>query len=117
MGCVLYLFDLLLQSHVRTPSKGNCETFWNMPLPCSGEVWTSTISTPHRTTRTQGHRLTLGDLLLLRRNPRLDGLAKLRRPTLITEIAEWCETADDLSTLLWMALSVEGEGQAPEPLK
>jgi hypothetical protein len=30
------------------------------------------------------------------------------------EIAEWCEKVDDLSMLLWIAVTVEGAGQAPE---
>ena len=35
-------------------------------------------------------------------------------PDYAEELAEWCERADDLSMLLWMALTVEGEGQPPE---
>lgn len=28
------------------------------------------------------------------------------------ELAGWCEHVDEFSTLLWMALTVEGEGQS-----
>lgn len=34
------------------------------------------------------------------------------RPGFAEELAEWCEKVDDLSMLLWMAITVEGEGQS-----
>jgi len=122
IGSALYLFDLLLQSNAPTPSKGNCDTFWNMPLPCARQIWSSTSETEWRhyhqaeleyKTPTQQSGLTLGDLLLLRQTPRLDEMTKAGRPEMVVELAQWCEKADDLSMLLWMALTVHGEGQAP----
>ena len=51
--------------------------------------------------------LTLRHLLLLRQ-------AKIAGTSVdfADEVAKWCEDVDDLSTLLWLALTVEGDGQS-----
>lgn len=60
--------------------------------------------------------ITLGKLLILRQSKRLDEVvAKSGGSAIAEELAEWCERADDLSMLLWMALTVEGEGQSKLP--
>ena len=115
MACILYLIDLLLLSDVETPSRGNCETFWDMPLPCHRELWHATTDKEWRELYelTRKNSLTLGRLLLLRQSKRLDEVvAKAGGSAVAEELAEWCERADDLSMLLWMALSIEGEGQS-----
>jgi hypothetical protein len=116
IGCLLYLFDLLLQIETRTPSKGNCREFLHMLLPCVRELW-EPISDRDWKKRYQEYidnnkrkarrGLTLGHLLLLRQYS-----SKFEEPAFAEELAEWCERADDLSMLLWMALTVEGEGQS-----
>jgi hypothetical protein len=120
LACILYLIDLLLQSDAKTPSKGNCDTFWNMPLPCyrelwqasSDEEWNMEYDNLRKSKRRKG--ITLGELLQLRQNSRLDEVVRTCGGCDIAEeLSEWCEKADDLSMLLWMALTVEGEGQAP----
>lgn len=52
-------------------------------------------------------RLTLRHLLLFRQ-------AKLSGDNVpfADQLAAWCETVDDLSTLLWLALTIEGDGQS-----
>lgn len=116
LGCTLYLFDLLTQSTARTPSKGNCDTFWYMPLPCPRALWEpatdadwSILYRQHLDIQKQHfkQKLTLRHLLHFRQ-------AKLTgRPVdFADELADWCENVDDLSTLLWLALTVEGDGQS-----
>lgn len=116
---MLYLIDLLLQSDLKTPSRGNCETFWNMPIPCFRRLWEATsedtwrleYDTMFRSSKMKG--LNLGDLLSLRQSKRLDEVvASMGRSAVAEELAQWCEQADDLSMLLWIALTVEGEGQS-----
>jgi hypothetical protein len=41
-------------------------------------------------------------------------LTKCGTSDLADELAEWVESADDFSMVLWMAFTVEGAGQAPE---
>jgi hypothetical protein len=41
-----------------------------------------------------------------------ENIAKSGNPDVEEELSEWCERAHDLSMLLWMALTVEGEGQS-----
>lgn len=116
IGCTFYLFDLLLQSTARTPSKGNCLTFWTMPLPCTRALWAPMADADWNIIYRQqlespkpGGRegLTLRHLLLLRQ-------AKIAGETVsfADELSNWCEHVDDLSTLLWLALTVEGDGQS-----
>jgi hypothetical protein len=122
VGSVLYLFDLLLQVNAATPSKGNCDTFWDMPLPCARELWepVSDKEWLHRYTEDIEMRqarsssgLTLGHLMSLRQYQVYAApMTNCSRPDLGEELVEWCEHADDLSMLVWMALSVGGAGQA-----
>lgn len=113
---MLYLFDLLIQSTARTPSKGNCPTFWLMPLPCQQALWRpltdadwSILHQRDLNSHEQKgwRRLSLRHLLLQRH-------ATITGDTVefADELAHWCETADDLATLLWLALTVEGDGQS-----
>jgi hypothetical protein len=122
VGSVLYLFDLLLQVDARTPSKGNCDTFWDMPLPCARQLWEPVSDTEwlkryaednEKKQRRPGSGLTLGHLMSLRQYQVYAApLMHCSRPDLAEALVEWCEHADDLSMLVWMALSVGGEGQA-----
>lgn len=93
-----------------------------MPLPCSREMW-QPISDKHWTKRYQedtearkqkGQQgLTLGMLLLIRQSAACgEDITISAREGLAEELAEWCERADDLSMLLWMGLTVEGDGQS-----
>jgi hypothetical protein len=116
VGCALYLFDLLIQSTAGTPSKGNCDTFWFMPLPCQSVLWEPMSDAGwtrlyHQGLDTAQQRkwagLTLRHLLLQRQ-------ANICGETVgfADELESWCEHVDDLSTLLWLALTVEGDGQS-----
>ncbi|KAH7400927.1 hypothetical protein DE146DRAFT_478613 [Phaeosphaeria sp. MPI-PUGE-AT-0046c] len=96
--CLIYFYDLLLQTKWQGPSSGECPDFFSMPLPCSRELWQKRMS------------LTFEHLFSARR-AYLRGV--IVASDLTNEIAEWCEKADDLSVLLWIAHTVEGEGQAP----
>jgi hypothetical protein len=118
LGCMLYLIDLLLQSDLQTPSRGNCETFWQLPVPCSRQLWETNSEDAWRhqydriTSSFTCKSLRLGDLLLLRQSRRLDEVvASVGQYAVAEELAIWCEHADDLSMLLWMALTIEGDGQ------
>lgn len=93
-----------------------------MPLPCSREMW-QPISDKDWTKRYQedtearkqkGQQgLTLGMLLLIRQSAACgEDITLSAREGLAEELAEWCERADDLSMLLWMGLTVEGDGQS-----
>ncbi|KAK5173254.1 uncharacterized protein LTR77_001935 [Saxophila tyrrhenica] len=120
IGCVLYLFDLLLHSNATTPSTGECETFFNMPLPCSRNLWIAASEAQWQAgyqsvqaRRCNQHQLILGELLTFRRSPPSEEPTKITAPGMEEALAEWCEHADDLSMLLWMAGAVDGDGQAP----
>lgn len=111
----MYIFDLLVQSTAGTPSRGNCDLFWYMPLPCSLDLWQSTTdsewSKHYQEEVTRGNKattqtLTLRHLLLLRQAKMLE-----QEIDFAEELGSWCSDADDLSTLLWLALTVEGDGQ------
>lgn len=55
----------------------------------------------------------MGNLFLLKRSlSRGDDIKGTGKDELAKELSEWVERVDDLSMLLWMALTVEGEGQA-----
>ena len=93
-----------------------------MPLPCVRELW-QPISDKEWKKRyrenvaakeKEGRKgLTLRDLFLLKQSSaRGEKIAKFGSSDREEELAEWCERADDLSMLLWMALTVEGEGQS-----
>lgn len=122
IGSLLYLFDLLLHIDIETPSRGDCDDFFDMPLPCVRELW-QPISDREWKKRYQEHvtvkdregrrGLTLRDLFLLKQSSaRGERIAKSEISEVEEELAEWCGKADDLSMLLWMGLSVEGEGQS-----
>ncbi|KAL7935829.1 hypothetical protein V8C35DRAFT_298345 [Trichoderma chlorosporum] len=121
-GCLLYLIDLLLHNNVRSPSKGECPEFINLPLPCTRDLW-QPISDKDWKKRynedigskstKQRRGLTMGNLFSLRRSlSRGDDLDKSGKEDLAKELSEWVEKVDDLSMLLWLALTLEGEGQA-----
>ena len=120
IGALLYLIDLLLNSSARSPSKGHCDEFFDMPLPCVRELW-QPISDREWNQRYQedfaakrlkgGCNLSLRNLLRLRQ-PSIVCLPTAATHDLAEEFAEWCERADDLSMLLWMSLMVEGDGRA-----
>jgi hypothetical protein len=112
IASLLYLFDLLLHVKAKTPLRGNCPEFLNMPLPCIRELWQPMSDSDWKTTyqehldtrRQKGRRgLTLGHLHSLRESNTCG------KADSAEELAEWCESVDDLSILLWMTLSVEGE--------
>lgn len=119
---MLYLFDLLLQVDTQTPSKGDCDEFFELPLPCYRELWEPVSDRDWKKryeeyvqAKNQRGRvgLTLGNLLLTRQAAAHGvDITKAARPGFPEELAEWCERTDDLSMLLWMALTVEGEGQS-----
>lgn len=92
MACILYLIDLLLLVDTETPSRGNCDTFWDMPLPCHQALWRATSHEKWRELyeRTRGGSLTLGRLLLLRQSRRLDEVvAKAGGSATAEELVEW----------------------------
>lgn len=116
IGCTLYLFDLLLQSTARTPSKGSCDTFWFMPLPCQKTLWEPMSDENWKDLYQQGRDarkakswsgLTLRHLLLFKQ-----ARATGQPVAFADELADWCENVDGFSTLLWLALTVEGDGQS-----
>ncbi|KAJ5810647.1 uncharacterized protein N7503_002865 [Penicillium pulvis] len=122
VGCLLYLIDLLLRVDTQTPSTGDCAEFFDMPLPCSREMWqpisdkdwTKRYQEDAETRKQKGRQgLTLGMLLLIRQSAACgEDITISARKGLAEELAEWCERADDLSMLLWMGLTVEGDGQS-----
>jgi hypothetical protein len=119
VGILLYLIDLLLNSNVRTPSKGHCDEFLDMPLPCARDLW-QPLSNPEwqrqyqddlAAKRRKGScALSLRNLLRLRQ-PAIGVIETCMMESLEEEFAEWCEKADDLSMLLWMSQMVEGDGR------
>lgn len=55
----------------------------------------------------------MGNLFLLRQSlSRGENFLKTAKSDLARELAEWVEKVDDLSMLLWMAVALEGDGQA-----
>ncbi|KAJ5590494.1 hypothetical protein N7450_004466 [Penicillium hetheringtonii] len=124
IGCLLYLIDLLLHLDTETPSSGDCPEFFDMPLPCVRELWepmpTREWKKRHRdhveSAKRKGRRgLTLRHLFLLRQSSskgQHQDFSQSNSPDFEEELSEWCEKADDLSMLLWVALTVEGKGQS-----
>jgi hypothetical protein len=95
-----------------------------MPLPCVRELWQPISDREWKKryqeyldTRKQKSRqgLTFRHLTMLRRSSLYgESLTKCGTSDLADELAEWVESADDFSMVLWMAFTVEGAGQAPE---
>lgn len=117
--CLIYMYDVLLHTKWEGPSSGECSDFFTMPLPCTRELWqTSTDEewsrlyyAEHNTNITEERmNLTFEHLLSVRRAS-LHG--EYVTSDLTNAVAKWCEKADDLSMLLWIALTIEGEGQVP----
>lgn len=89
-----------------------------MPLPCTREIWQATTDeewsrlyyAEHSDDSKKRIGLTFEHLLSIRRASLHGGHVNSEVTNTVTE---WCEKADDLSMLLWVALTVEGEGQAP----
>lgn len=121
-GLLLYLVDLLLHNNAESPSKGKCPEFINFPLPCTRDLWQPISDREWKkryneeiSSKIEKGRgsLTMGNLFLLRRSlSRGDDIKGTGKDELAKELSEWVERVDDLSMLLWMALTVEGEGQA-----
>jgi hypothetical protein len=93
-----------------------------MPLPCVRELWQSLpdrdwkklYQEDSNAKKLRGrHGLSFRHLIMLRRAS-LYGEQVLDGSETADEIAEWCEKMDDLSVLLWIAITIEGEGQAPD---
>ena len=87
-----------------------------MPLPSGRALWDPMTDVEWSSLYQQGlnarkqkgwQGLTLRHLLLLRQ-------AKITGDSVgfADELSDWCEHVDDLSTLLWLALTVEGDGQS-----
>jgi hypothetical protein len=118
----MYLIDLLLYINGQTPSRGRCPEFVDLPLPCTRELWQSSsdrdwkkrYNEENHSKAMKGSRgLTMGNLFLLRQSlSRGENFLKTSTADLAKELAEWVEKVDDLSMLLWMAVQLEGEGQA-----
>jgi hypothetical protein len=112
----------LFQIDTQTPSTGDCQEFFDLPLPCHRELWEPISDKDWRKrhekdieSKTQKVKfgLTLGNLLLFRQSAaRGEVIIQSERPGFAEELAERGEKVDDLSILLWMAVSVEGEGQS-----
>ncbi|KAL7920670.1 hypothetical protein ACQKWADRAFT_297589 [Trichoderma austrokoningii] len=121
-ACLMYLMDLLLHIKGQTPSKGQCPEFIDLPLPCTRELWQpisdrdwrKRYNEENNSKLMKGNRgLTMGNLFLLRQSlSRGENVLKTARADLAREMAEWVEKVDDLSMLLWMAVALEGDGQA-----
>ncbi|KAL6802770.1 hypothetical protein GGI42DRAFT_32132 [Trichoderma sp. SZMC 28013] len=121
-GLLLYLVDLLLHNNAESPSKGKCPEFINFPLPCTRDLWQPISDREWKkryneeiSSKIEKGRgsLTMGNLFLLRRSlSRGDDITGTGKDELAKELSEWVERVDDLSMLLWMALTLEGEGQA-----
>jgi hypothetical protein len=112
----------LLQTDVQGPSTEDCQDFFEMPLPCVRELWEPISDRDWKKLhkedsdgkRLKGMRgLNFRHLIMLRRSS-LYGEKMIEGSETANEIAEWCEKVDDLSMLLWIAVTVEGAGQAPE---
>lgn len=121
-ACLMYLMDLLLHIRGQTPSKGRCPEFVHLPLPCTRELWQpisdrdwrKRYNEENNSNIMKGNRgLTMGNLFLLRQSlSRGENFLKTAKANLAKELAEWVEKVDDLSMLLWMAVALEGDGQA-----
>lgn len=116
---MIYLYDLVLQATWKGPSSGECPEFFEMPLPSARELWQAT-------TEEEWSRLYYAKHIINNTTTRtgliFGNLGSVRRASLygehvasdvMIEVTEWCEKADDLCMLLWIALTVEGEGQLP----
>jgi hypothetical protein len=112
----------LLETDTQGPSSEECEDFFDMPLPCSRKLWQpesdrdwkKLYQEDNDKKRIRGRSgLTFRHLILLRRSS-LYGEKMMDASEMADEIAEWCEKVDDLCMLLWIAVTVEGAGQAPE---
>lgn len=122
VGCLLYLVDVLFNIDAQTPSKGQCPEFVDMPLPCSRELWEPISGRDWKKRYQEDIKakklkgtggLTMGNLVLLKTSlSHGDNFYMAGKDALTTELSEWVEKVDDLSMLLWMALTLEGEGQA-----
>ncbi|KAF2028048.1 hypothetical protein EK21DRAFT_70684 [Setomelanomma holmii] len=115
--CVLFLIDLLLRTDGPTPASEECPEFYGMPLPCSRDLWQteSDLDWQKRYQEHIGKRAVRGGQGPTFRDLLAAGWPSRQKDRLIrpdnvqsgNELANWCENADDLSMLLWMALTIE----------
>jgi len=86
-----------------------------MPLPCERSLWEPNPSVDWSSSYRQlSPRKSVGSDALTLRHLLLFRQAKFRGETVdfADALADWCEHVDDLSTLLWLALTVDGDGQS-----
>lgn len=90
-----------------------------MPLPCVRELWQPLSDREWKkryredvdARKLKGRQgLTFQNLISFRRTSKAQNNL-FSDPTSEEQLSEWCEKSDDFSMLLWMALTVEGEGQ------
>jgi hypothetical protein len=112
----------LLQTDIQGPSTEDCQDFFDMPLPCVRELWQPVSDRDWKKLHQEESNakklkerrgLSFRHLIMLRRAS-LYGEQVIDGSEMADEIAEWCEKVDDLSMLLWIAITVEGAGQAPD---
>lgn len=125
VGCILYFCDLLLHTDAQGPSSGGkCEDFFDIPLPCTHQHWQSTSEQEwderyHQSVhdkKTKGRQgLTLRHLIKFRQSSLYgQDIAHNWTSDLVDECLEWCAELNDLAMLLWIALTIEGAGQASD---
>lgn len=118
VACLTYFYDLLLHANWAGPSSGECPEFLEMPLPCSRELWQASTDkdwsrlyyAEHDINTTKKKMSLTFEHLFSSRRACMRGV--IVASDLTNQISEWCEKADDLSVLLWIALTVEGACQA-----
>lgn len=122
VGCLLYLIDLLFHVDARTPSRGDCPEFVDLPLPSARglwqpmchEDWKKRYEEDIHSRKLKGTRqLTMGDLFMLKKSGiNSDQVFQSTKDSITEEISEWVKEVDDFSMLLWLAFTLEGGGQA-----
>jgi hypothetical protein len=112
--CVLYGIELLLDAFEQDPNHEKCRGMTNVPLPCTRDLWEPVSDSKWARRYQNSISLQLGyetvsigtiqsALFLKGRNLETE----LRQDTSMEAISYWCERADELGTLVWMAIMLE----------
>lgn len=110
---LLFVIETVLGVVFGRRDTAHCAGFSNVPLPCSGSLWDYQSRTAwswklerYKESRPGGSILTLGDLVSAS-NASTDLETIGRENSVFGNVAEWCQTLDEFSTLIWMAVLLD----------
>ncbi|KAI0437427.1 hypothetical protein F4803DRAFT_150838 [Xylaria telfairii] len=106
---LFYIIRVVLIIRTRTPKRAGCSSIRETPLPCGRELWepeateTFAIRLDRYKSRLVSNRvLVIGDLYKAL-GPEQSGKNDTTDSRVRKDLVTWCESLDELGTLVWMA--------------